>query len=203
MNALDNPDIPLAIYYAGDAYNTTQKIMGRQSAGKALIKGIARTWPNARLYGLGPDASGGHALLQQLAQDGFDGKVTWNRLPNISSAMEAGALYHPAPPTKELAHLRNMHNPGAFSLIGVTHTLSSAGPMDLIADLILPPFKPWDALICSSHCGRNLITELHEEMKSWWLDQAGDIRFNTPHLPVIPLGVDVPFSEADFRVVKR
>ena len=200
MNALEtaaNPDIPLAIYYAGDAYSTAQKIMGRQSAGKALIKGIARTWPNATIFGLGPDATGGHALLQQLVPDGFNGTVSWNRLPNISPAIKAGALYYPAPPTKDLAHLRNMHNPSAFSLIGVTHTLSSAGSMDQIADLILPPFKTWDALICTSHCGKVLIQSLHEEMSTWWRDQVGDIRFNSPQLPVIPLGVDVPFFDAE------
>jgi alpha-maltose-1-phosphate synthase len=186
-------NIPFAIYYAGDAYSTAQKIMGRQSAGKALIKGIARTWPNATLYGQGPDADGGHTLAQQLSQDGYSGEVRWNRLPNTSPAIETGALYYPAPPTKDLAHLRNLHNPNAFSLMGVTHTLSSAGSMDQIADLILPPFKPWDALICTSRCGRDLVTALHNEMSTWWREQVGNIRFNTPQLPVIPLGVDVPF----------
>jgi len=29
-----------AIYYAGDAYSTAQKIMGRQSAGKAFMRGV-------------------------------------------------------------------------------------------------------------------------------------------------------------------
>jgi glycosyltransferase involved in cell wall biosynthesis len=191
---LDNPEnIPFAIYYAGDAYSTAQKIMGRQSAGKALIKGIARTWPDAILYGQGPDADGGHTLAQQLAQDGYTGEVRWNRLPNIDPAVQAGALYYPAPPTKDLAHLRNLKNPNSFSLMGVTHTLSSTGSMDMIADLILPPFKPWDALICTSHCGRDLIKALHDEMAGWWRDQVGDIRFNTPQLPVIALGVDVPY----------
>jgi starch synthase len=194
----DNPkNIPFAIYYAGDAYNTAQKIMGRQSAGKAFIKGIARTWPDATLYGQGPDADGGHTLAQQLAQDGYAGDVRWNRLPNLGPAIQIGALYYPAPPTKDLAHLRNLQNPNAFSLMGVTHTLSSAGSMDQIADLILPPFKPWDALICTSRCGRDLIKALHDEMTTWWRDQVGDIRFNTPQLPVIPLGVDVPFFKPE------
>ena len=40
-----------AIYYAGDAYSTANKIMGRQSAAKAFMRGVARTLPGARLHG--------------------------------------------------------------------------------------------------------------------------------------------------------
>lgn len=37
--------------------------------------------------------------------------------------------------------------------MGVTFTLSSNGAMDHVADLVLPPFKPWDAMICISQAG--------------------------------------------------
>lgn len=181
-----------AIYYAGDAYSTAGKIMGRQSAGKAMIKGVARTWPDGPVTGLGPLRQGGQALAHQLQADGFKGKVRWSQLPDLAAAREAGSVYFPSPSPKLLAHLRNQQDPMAFSLMGATFTLSSAGAMDQVAELILPPFKPWDALICISECARTFTENLFDEMRDWWRGQAGDMRLNAPQLPVIPLGVDVP-----------
>jgi glycosyltransferase involved in cell wall biosynthesis len=76
--------------------------------------------------------------------------------------------------------------------MGVTFTLSSNGAMDQVADLVLPPYKPWDAMICISQAALDFTTRLHEEMKSWWSAQTGATRFNTPQLPVIALGVHCP-----------
>lgn len=194
-----------AIYYAGDAYSTDKKIMGRQSAGKAFMKGVARTWPQGTVRGLGPDKRSAPAMAQQLLADGFTGPVQWSSLPDLQAAREAGALYYPSPCPKDLAHLRNLSHPAAFSLMGATFTLSSSGAMDQVADLILPPFKPWDALICISQCAKDFTLALHDEMKSWWTAQAGPMRFNTPQLPVILLGVDVPFfaPQAGRKAVAR
>lgn len=166
--------------------------MGRQSAGKSFIKGVARTWPDSVVHGIGPDTNGGHHLAHQLNEDNFKGKVIWSRLPDLQAAEMAGTLYFPAPLTKDIAHLRNMQKPAMFSLMGITHTLSSTSAMDLISDLIMPPFKPWDALICTSKCAHDLVTSLHANMADWWRDQLGNIPLNKPALPVIPLGVDVP-----------
>ena len=185
-----------AIYYAGDAYSTKNKIMGRQSAGKAFMKGVASTWPKETIHGTGPSELGAQAMMDQLKADGFTGQVKWSSLPSLTTVKEAGALYYPSPCPKDLAHLRNTQHPAAFSLMGVTHTLSSAGAMDQVAELILPPFKHWDALICTSRCAKDFTLKLHQEMRDWWLAQAGEMRFNTPQLPVIMLGVDVPFFQA-------
>jgi glycosyltransferase involved in cell wall biosynthesis len=181
-----------ALYYAGDAYSTANKIMGRQSAGKAFMKGVARTWPQGVVRGVGQNESAARELLAQLRGDGFLGKVQWSHLPQFQSAIEAGALYYPAPPAKDLAAARNLTNPGAFSLMGVTHTLSSAGAADQVADCMLPPFKPWDALICTSIASRDFVQKLHEEVRESWRQGVGATRFNDIQLPVIPLGVDVP-----------
>lgn len=183
-----------AIYYAGDAYSTASKIMGRQSAGKALMKGVARTWPYADLHGLGADKRAAQAMLKQLKQDGFSGQLHWRNLPDWQDVSKVGALYYPAPPAKDFAAARNLVHPAAFSLMGVTHTLSSSGAMDQVADLVLPPFKPWDALICTSQAAKTFVTRLHEDMRMYWRESIGATRFVDMQLPVIPLGVNV----ADF-----
>ena len=189
-----------AIYYAGDAYSTANKIMGRQSAGKAFMRGVARTWPKADLHGLGQGAATAKAMYAQLAGDGFDGQLKWLEVPNWAALGEVGTLYYPSPVAKDFSYSRNAFNPGAFSVMGVTFTLSSNGAMDQVADLVLPPFKPWDAMICISQAALDFTTRLHDEMKAWWAAQTGATRFNTPQLPVIALGVDCPSFTPDAKL---
>ena len=183
---------PFAIFYAGDAYSTAQKIMGRQSAGKAFMKGVARTWPQGPLAGVGHDRRAAQAMQAQLQADGWSGQLLWGDLPEAAAAREAGTLYFPAPPTQDLAAARNRADPAAFSLMGVTHTLSSTSAMDQVADLVLPPFQPWDALICTSQAAHTLVTRTHAEMRDYWRETTGASRFVDLQLPVIPLGIDAP-----------
>lgn len=184
--------LPFALFYAGDAYSTSNRIMGRQAAGKALMKGVVRTWPNAELRGLFTREKASEAMARQLRDDGFGGRIDVGVLPDWRVAVEAGTLYYPAPPAKDFAAARNQFNPHAFSLMGVTHTLSSAGAMDQLADLILPPFQPWDALICTSKAAYDLVSSVHDDMRAYWRESVGATRFVDVEKPIIPLGVDVP-----------
>lgn len=190
MNTMSSPSF--AVYYDGDAYATDRKIMGRHSAGKAFMNGIARTWPTATVRGLVRRRSAAEAMGRQLRGDGFAGRTECSVLPDWRVVEAVGTLYVPAPPTRELAAARNQHNPTAFSLMGVTHTLASAGAMDALADLALPPFQPWDALICTSRAAHALVGALHEQMHAYWREHMGATRFTHIERPVIPLGVDVP-----------
>jgi starch synthase len=189
-----------AIYYAGDAYSTANKIMGRQSAGKAFMRGIARTWPKAELHGFGQGTGAAKAMYGQLSADGFGGQLKWIEVPNWAALGEVGTLYYPSPVAKDFAFSRNAFNPASFSVMGVTFTLSSNGAMDQVADLVLPPFKPWDAMICISQAALDFTTRLHDEVKAWWSAQTGAIRFNTPQLPVIELGIDCPSFRPDTKL---
>jgi alpha-maltose-1-phosphate synthase len=181
-----------AIFYAGDAYSTANKIMGRQSAGKSFMRGLARTWPSGVLHGVGQGLPAVQAMRKQLNGDGFRGDLRWIEMLNWQALSDVGCLYYPSPPSKDIAFSRNTAGAANFSIMGVTFTLSSNGAMDLVADLVLPPFKPWDAMICISQAALDFSLRLHEEVKAWWAAQTGAVRFNTPQLPVIPLGVDCP-----------
>ncbi len=166
--------------------------MGRQSAGKAFMKGVARHWPHKSIAGIGPDIAAGKAMFNQLKNDGFQGQIQWSTLPDFSSIRSTGNLYYPAPPSKAFAIARNFVGTDSFSIFGVTHTLSSHNATDQIADLILPPYQPWDALICTSNAAKSFVSQLHDEMREYWRTSIGAQRFNSVLLPIIPLGVDVP-----------
>ena len=187
-----------AIYYVGDGYSTDKKIMGRQSAGKALMKGVARRWKTDEVHGFGTGAAtSGQAMLKQLQSDGFTGALRWREAPGDAVLEDLGAVYYPGPPIKDIVHARNSRGPTSYSLFGVTHTLSSAGAMDMVSDLILPPFKPWDAMICTSSAALSVVTRLQDDFKAWFSEHTGATRFNAIALPVIPLGVDAPAFARD------
>ncbi|ALL14228.1 glycosyltransferase family 4 protein [Caulobacter henricii] len=183
-----------AIYFAGDGYSTDKKIMGRQSAGKALIKGVARRWKTDAVYGYGQRAAA-HVMIEQLKGDGYAGSLHWQDSTGRRILAERGALYMPGPLPQDSAHGRNLVGSTAYSLVGVTHTLSSANAMRQVAEVALPPFKPWDALICTSSAALSVVTKLQDELKTWHADNTGATRFNSPALPVIPLGINVPDFE--------
>jgi glycosyltransferase involved in cell wall biosynthesis len=69
--------------------------------------------------------------------------------------------------------------------------------MDQISDLILPPFQPWDALICTSSAALAVVNHLHDEARAWWTSAVGASRFNAIQRVIIPLGVNAP----DFEVM--
>jgi starch synthase len=184
-------NIPFAVFFADDAFSTAKKIMGRQSAGKSFLRAIVESEVNGKLFALVSNKSSINNLISQITADGFRGSLEVSKLPDVSAAKNTGALYYPAPPSKELAFLRNLDNPNNFSIIGITHTLSSTTALDLIADLIFPPFKPWDALICTSTAAKQLVSTLQLEMQDYWRTTSGATKFNQVQLPIIPLGIDV------------
>ncbi|NDD14455.1 MAG: glycosyl transferase, partial [Betaproteobacteria bacterium] len=60
----------------------------------------------------------------------------------------------------EHALARAAYGHGSWSLCGITHTTSSAGAMDAIADVLVAPVQPWDALICTSSAVKDNVTRL-------------------------------------------
>ena len=192
-----------AIFAAGDAYSTSKKIMGRQSAGKALVRGVARRWPDGMVHAFGHKRTAGEALAAQLAADGHRGGVRWRQSPGDTALDQLGAVYYPAPISADLAHARNTRGASRYSLFGVTHTLSSEGAMDQVAALVMPPFKPWDALICTSKAALGVVDRMQQEMRTWQAREAGATRFNAIQLPIIPLGIDAPsFIRTDDQIAE-
>ena len=85
-----------ALYYIEDAYSTAKKIMGRQNAGKSVLKGVARTWSNGPLHGYGHEAGVPRSLIDQLRLLDYRGTVQWHGGAGRRSLNELGAVYFPA-----------------------------------------------------------------------------------------------------------
>ena len=183
-----------AVHYVGDGYSTDAKLMGRQAVGKSLFRALARRWAEGDAFGFGRGAS--RSMMEHLTREGFAGRLVWREQGSTAPPSGfPGAIYHPGPIPTAIAHDRNRQGPGAYSLFGVTHTLSSLGAMDSIGDLAGAPFQPWDALICTSTAAQTLVRSLMAERRAWLSEHYGATRFSEIELPVIPLGVDVAAHE--------
>jgi glycosyltransferase involved in cell wall biosynthesis len=99
-------------------------------------------------------------------------------------------LHVPHPPEARLAWARRHAAPGRFAISGVTHTLSSAGAIDLLHNLLLAPFEPYDALICTSRAVVRMVRTVLEAHADYLRERFGARPARHPRLTLIPLGVN-------------
>jgi len=104
------------------------------------------------------------------------------------------ALFVPDPALARWAEARQWHQKGAaaWSLIGLTHTLSSVAALEALRGLPASPIQAWDALICTSRCAREAVqVVLAHQAELLARRFGGSARaWDGPQLPVIPLGCD-------------
>jgi glycosyltransferase involved in cell wall biosynthesis len=196
-----------ALLYAPDGYDTSRpKLMGRHAAGEGFLTGMVRHSGFDRLVAL-TRTEGDAAAFRRHAQ------ALGARMPaeTIDEAefhrlAEIGCLMLPGPGLSSFAwRRRRAVEANAFSLVGITHTIASAGAMDSIAETLVAPVQPWDAIICTSSAVRAAVIRLLEGEGAWLKRRLNATRIEGPALPVIPLGVDAaalapdPAARAEWR----
>jgi glycosyltransferase involved in cell wall biosynthesis len=62
--------------------------------------------------------------------------------------------------------------------------------MDAIAEALVAPVQPWDAIVCTSTAVQGAVRRLLEMQGAYLAQRLGATRIEGPLLPVIPLGVD-------------
>lgn len=186
----DRASPSFALSVQSDAYGATQKIMGRAVAGETLLRGIARTWPSARLHCIDTGGFDRDRFVETLKQGGFVGDLQFGNRRSFAGAPGVGALYYPAIVPPGLARFRNRKGPNSYSLFGVTHTISTDRAFDGLSAMATAPFMPWDALICTSDAARSVVTDVFDESHDDLRRDLGATRLERPMTPVIPLGVD-------------
>ena len=110
-----------------------------------------------------------------------------------SGKPEWEALFIGDPNLAPYSRERIWNDPRNFSLIGITHTISTPAPLRSLPNLPQAPLFDWDALICTSSAARSAIETLWDHSESIWMMRGGKPA-TRPQLPVIPLGVNA----ADF-----
>lgn len=196
-----------ALLYAPDGYDTSRpKLMGRYAAGEGFLSGLVRHAGFDRLVALTHSTRDAEAFRRHVAALGAAvpaetiAETEFHRLAGI------GCLMLPGPGLGPFAwRRRRVGDAGAFSLVGVTHTIASATAMDAIVETLIAPVQPWDAIICTSSAVRGAVMRLLQAEGAYLARRLGASRIEGPALPVIPLGVDAaalapqPGARAEWR----
>ena len=146
--------------------NPPKRKMGRQMASQSFLEALRRE-------------SGAEPLLLGAKLPSFplrDQRNPWE------------ALFTGDPNLAPFANERHWNDPRRYSLLGITHTLSTPGPLQSLSNLPQAPLHNWDALICTSHAAKSAIEILWEHSEKL-LRLRGGKPAERPQLPVIPLGI--------------
>jgi glycosyltransferase involved in cell wall biosynthesis len=180
-----------ALFYDPDGYDTQgQPALGRRVAGEEFLRALVRHGGFDRLRAVVRTPRHGEHFQRQVAAMGATVPAEW--LPHDEPARKEGigSLFLPGPGLAQYAWQRRRHRQDAYSLCGVTHTVCTDRTMDDVGLLLVAPTQPWDALVCTSRAGRDMVLRLLREHAAYLKDRFGAARVEGPALPVIPLGVD-------------
>jgi glycosyltransferase involved in cell wall biosynthesis len=183
--------------------------MGRNVAGESFLRGFLKYSKATEFWAQVQKPEHGNQFIQAVKSHGRNEVVKVVDKSTLSALKDIGAVYFPGPGIGEPAYQRalagrmgpNASNPHtAWSLCGITHTTSSAGAMDSLAELITAPIQPWDAVICTSSAVKDNVQRLLQAQVHYLQDRLGISKLVLPMLPVISLGIhtqDFDFTKAE------
>jgi alpha-maltose-1-phosphate synthase len=178
-----------AIYYQHEAFSTElPKLMGRNAAGAGFLRGFARHADVDRFLGYAKNQKEFEHFREEVAAARRSLPAEWIAHGDGAAIAKAGTLFVYSPGVADFCWGRGDRS---FSVVGLTHTISSDRVMEDFGRLLTSPVEPWDALICTSQAVKRTLEGVVAEWGAW----LGD-RFDAPppqlrlNLPVIPLGVD-------------
>lgn len=197
----------LSIYFHPDAFTLSgPKLMGRNVAGTSFLRGLLAYAESDRLVALLPKESFSSTLEELVRGTRYEHRTRTVSLEQMSALEGEGPIFFPGPNIGQHAWHRRFYGDRAWSLCGITHTLSSAGAMDAIVDLLSAPVYSWDALICTSSAARSLVRNILERQAAYLAERFGARIVHRPMLPVIPLGVhaaDFAHRESSHQVARE
>ena len=195
-----------AIFYKADEYNPYKRMMGRQVASNAFLKAVARYEPSEEIPVYTLDR--GEVPVFEKVQNEMGAparRYRWLRYGDLPGLGSAGCLYRPDPVLHDEAWVRKSGDTRAFSLCGITHTLSSTGAQRAMSQFLIAPYEEWDAVICTSHAVRKVIDGITEEYGDYLAERLQAPASPKPvhQLPVIPLGVHTDEFDTTTEEMKR
>ncbi|QUS61525.1 glycosyltransferase family 4 protein [Synechocystis sp. PCC 7338] len=206
-----NTALSPAIFYESEGYRTSgSRLMGRHSAGEAFLRAVIQgTPPSNPIFGYCRDAeSFGAFKADVLRHDPTSGDrlVQWLPRHQPEKLGNASILYLPGPGLLNEAQRRlGSGQEQSYSLCGITHTISSAGAMQSIRDLLIAPVHGWDAIICTSKAVKASLETIIAEQAEYLRVRLGARFCEMPQFPVIPLGVhcqDFQFTTAEKQTAR-
>ncbi len=196
-----------ALFFHPEAYSTGgPKLMGRHAAGESFLRGFLAHGRNSEFWLQVEDQAHARAFVRAAKAAGRTGQVRVVDKHSLGSLAQPGAIFYPGPGIGAYAWQRAGFGHGAWSLCGITHTISSTSAMESLTGLLTAPVQPWDAVICTSTAGQAAVQRMWQAQADYLRQRLGAQRLVLPQLPVIPLGIhadDFEFSQAQRAAGRR
>ena len=164
--------------------------LGRQSAGASFLDAYLNYSGNISHSVVVPnqeEAEWFHAAARGIHSEARTEAVNLDRWGDAASS--TGSIHVPDPCINHWAWKRMPWGDGAYSIIGIVHTLSSYSVQNSLGKYTSAPIRPWDALICTSQAALKVVEGFLDRQEAWLSNRTGACRFERPQLPVIPLGI--------------
>jgi alpha-maltose-1-phosphate synthase len=183
-------NLPALRYEAEGFQLGPEKILGRQSAGKAFLRAALSLPELAEIHGYGPNPASADIFGRTVRDAAPHVAAKWLPLNALEGLQQIGAVHFPDPALVDPARTRLARGANAWSISGITHTIASQGVMQQLASYPAAPLMEWDGLICTSDAVKASVLEIIEEQEAFlaWRMPGGKPP-PRPQLPVIPLGV--------------
>lgn len=195
---------PVSIYVGSSTgVSVGANPFGKDIANVGLFKAIAKYSAHpGQLNFLNLGTLDQAALSSQI----FPGETPCRNLGSVSIfnqdlIAESGCLLRGSADIADLAWKRRGKGDRSYSIAGLVHTLAPPAIRQYISHCLTSPIQPWDALICTSPSVKQGLEQMFGELGQFIADRAGATApvLPMPHLPIIPLGVDVPAIEGRIK----
>ena len=180
----------LAIDYVPPNRNREGHIVGIDVAVRTLLDAFARYADIDTFLCRTGDAAAFEELHKHMAQGDGDPDRWWHLgVDTPLETVDAGTFFRPDPNINGLIARRTKAGPQAYSVCGLSHTMSSMQVMGTVATAITQPLQSWDAVVCPSRAIRGVVESL-------WEAASQGAALPPAQLPVIPLGIDTALFSA-------
>lgn len=179
-----------ALIFSQDLLPGQERLNGRRWASQVLLRLWLGATQNDGLDLVAPEPQQLELLRSALAEPYQRHRLRHCSITDPTSLSANGALFIPDPSLGAWAAWRQSAGHHAFSLIGQIHTLSTTAVMTMLDALVVEPVQEWDALICSSSAGRDVVKRVIDDRCEQLRRRCGATHFPSPQLPVIPLPLD-------------
>ncbi|WP_051340633.1 glycosyltransferase family 4 protein [Azospirillum halopraeferens] len=188
-----------AVLYHPEGFDASQaQVKGRHAAGAGFLKGLADHAAGEVFYCHTGSRGAYEDFHRRLAAwRGRPVETRWLHASRPAALAEPGCLFVPGPGLADYAWQRRGVDERAYSLCGVTHTVSSDRAMDALGSFLTAPVQEWDALICTTQSVRRACLQVIESYAAYLAERIGARPPLRPQLPVIPLGVDAAAFDRD------
>ncbi len=180
------------IYYHPDGFTVkNRQIMGRRVVGESFLNSYLRYRSSGDIWIQVEKIQHAKEFANLALELGNKDKVKVVNRENLSALKKPGCVFFSGPGLDAWAKYRAFYGDDQWSICGITHTTASAGAMDSIADLLVSPVQPWDALICTSRAVKKNVQRILDSQIDYLRHRFDCRKIVSPKLPIIPLGIDV------------